>query len=471
MEKKRLKNAYLVLPVASIEADKGIILHGIEVDPQDFDTQYIAISIIDFLAERLAIGQGASGDEINDYVIDRIESLYSKYEEKVLRDVITKILDRLANGPNGFKSFEYAYYDEELGRLVPYQFKLIEWWQPDIGESFIYKATPESVTLFLSMFTIDPVLEHATQSFVIKQLLSQGLVSGAVQFAQKASDTSRAIGAELQNYMLKLRRNPRRKGWVEEVLPKLEEARKHIHKHTEDDQELQDKLQEMLQAESLEPEQQKNLLELKKHVDKCYERHLDLFAQIGGAINKCYEYQSYAFKTPKFTIQVSPEEDLIPRFFDMPLGEVIKMAEKIGCMFLSPSPPQILDIFKLLELYEEYHGREVGTAKQPKPQKIKVSPPPLPEYDPNREAHISEMIVNSVFEGDCSSTMGLLLEMDEGEEKYEYEDYQCAMHVLRTIYRGKESQHPISSKADGEFKHQYAVGTNLELSPNSESKK
>jgi hypothetical protein len=48
---------------------------------------------------------------------------------------------------------------------------------------------------------------------------------------------------------------------------------------------------------------------------------------------------------------------MIPRVMDMPLCEALLMAETIGCRFLGPQEPKVLDLFELFSMFEDVQRR------------------------------------------------------------------------------------------------------------------
>lgn len=464
---KRLKNAYLAMPVANLEVEKGNIfgplLKGYSVDVNELDTQYLAIRLIDFLAERLAIGQGASREEIILRISEYVKSMCPHAKDTLCTAIASRILDRLANGPGGYKAFSSSFYDDGSRQMREYSFRLVEYWQPSIGESHVYKATPEGVTLFLSMFTIDPILEHAAQNFLIKHLLETGHISGAVEVARRASGISIATRAELQSRILDLKRNPRKQGWVDDAIDRLEGARQHILTRYEEESLLLGTISDMMEAEQ-ESKQLADLIKLKNIVEKCYEDHLELDTLIANAVQSFYHYHAYAFSTPNISIRISPEEQVIPRIMDMPLGGALQMAETIGCHFLGPQEPKVLDLFELFSMFEDAQRREMADSGKGEPDVADVDASFLRDFDEEREGRIRDLVASYIDSGQASSASSILNRMDEGDSCFKRDDYAAALHVLRSVFR-RESELHFETVPEGYFKHRFAVGMELAVMP------
>lgn len=461
---KRQGNAYLAMPVAAMEVEKGSMFKEMGLELTRIDTQYLAIMCIDFLAERLASGQGATREEIIELGVCWMEEMNPDTPPKKRETVIMKLLDRLANGADGYKSFSYPYFDSQYQRFLTHRFKLVEWWQPGLGEPHVYKATPEAVTLFLSMFTIDPVLEHAAQNYLIRHLLESGQVSGAVEVARKASGTSRAIRATLQNKLLELRRNPRKKGWVDDVLPRLKEARDHIQERLKEEGQLQRKIDDMLAASDPDAKEQHDLLKLRTVVGDCSTRHLELVGQIVDAIDGFHAYQAYAFKSPRVSVHISPETDILPYVMDMPLAVVAQMSEEKSCRFLGPVVPKVLDLFELCNIFQKSRERqEEGALKTPEVREM--DDVWTSSFDPECEERIRNLVQKLVLRGKAGSTSEVLQAMD-GTDGLVFRDYLCAMHVMRTIFR-HETPLGIEAEVQGLFDHAIARGSDLALRPSS----
>lgn len=461
---KRLKNAYLTLPLASIEIEKGTVLKskGQKIDLEKLDTQFLSMKLIDFLAERLAAGQGASADEIHSCLTPYLETMCPSTTEDERIFVTTRILERLANGSDGYRAFRHTFFNPSTNEHALSTYKLIEWWQPEFGEAHVYKATPEAVTLFLSMLTIDPILEHAAQNFLIKHLLKAGHVAGAVEVAKKASGTSRGIQATIQNRLLELRRNPRKSGWVDDILPRLKEATDHVDQRLAEERVLLETIGEMLGVNELETEQHSGLIRLKNLVEECLRRHLALSCQISDAVDHFHEYQVYAFKSPRLSVKVSPERDLLPDILDMRFSDAIDMSEMIGCHFLGPTPPKVFDMYELLEMYFDYHSRTAETAIKRTP-KIEEDDISLQiGINPYQEERIRLWIVELVASGQAKDFKGVLQCLEAARESPESDDITCTIHVMKTIFRA-EVELGIEAVLEGEFEHKYAAGKNLAL--------
>jgi hypothetical protein len=465
---KRLKNAYLAMPAAGLEVEKGNIfgplLKGHAIEAGDLDTQYLAIRLIDFLAEKLAVGQGASREEIILRISEHVQAMCPQAEGTVCSAVASRVLDRLANGPDGYKAFSYAFHDEESGKMREYSFRLIEYWQPNLAEAHVYRATPEAVTLFLSMFTIDPILEHAAQNFLIKHLLETGHVSGAVEVARRASGISTATQAELQSHILDLKRNPRKQGWVDTIIDRLEKARVHVLARYEEESALLESISDMMNAGRENGPQLAALIKLKSIVEKCYEDHLRLGAQIPEAIEAFHRYHAHAFFTPKLTVRISPEEQIIPRIMDMPLGKALQMADDIGCFFLGPQEPKVLDLFELFSMFEDVQYREMSETHKEEPDVSDVDAGVLNEFDEEREGRLRDLVEMYVFTKNISSASGIMNSMDHEDGRFEKEDYVVVLHVLRSVFR-RESELRMDTAPEGVLKHRFAVGTDLAVRP------
>ncbi len=466
---QRLKNAYLAMPVAGLEVEKGNIfgplLKGHPVEAHELDTQYLAIRLVDFLSERLAVGQGASRDEIIERISGYVKTMCPRAGEALCAAIASRVLDRLANGPEGYKAFSYPFYDAESREIREYSFRLVEYWQPSLGEAHVYRATPEAVTLFLSMFTIDPILEHAAQNFLIKHLLETGHISGAVEVARRASGISTATQADLQSRVLDLKRNPRRRGWVEDVINRLEEARKHILARYEEEGALLKTISEMMEADQERRQQLADLVKLKGIVETCFEAHLNLGTHVAEAIQAFHRHHAHAFFTPSISVRISPEEQVIPRIMDMPLGEALRMADSIGCHFLGPQEPKVLDLFELFGMFED--AQEMTEARKEEPDVVDVDASALNVFDEEREGRLRELVASYVHAEHIPRASAILGRMDADACRFEKDDYAAALHVLRSVFR-RESELGIEAVPEGTFRHRFAAGMDLSVSPAGE---
>jgi hypothetical protein len=249
---------------------------------------------------------------------------------------------------------------------------------------------------------------------------------------------------------------------VDDILVRLNEATNHIDQRLSEERALLESIGEMLEAKDLEVEQQGDLIRLKTVVEECMVRHLALSVQINDTVEEFHKYQAYAFRSPRLSIRISPEKDLLPNVLDMLFGDAIAMAGEIGCHFLGPKPPKVLDLHELFDMYVEFHDRKGGGAGTEKPQVEEADVCARLGIDPQREERIRLMIVEMVTSGRARDIVSILDRIDEAECPPEADDVICAMHVLKTIFR-EEVPLGIEASIKGEFEHKYAVGTNLTL--------
>jgi hypothetical protein len=104
---------------------------------------------------------------------------------------------------------------------------------------------------------------------------------------------------------------------VDDILVRLNEATSHIDQRLGEERALLESIGDMLEAKDLEAEQQGDLIKLKTVVEECMVRHLALSVQINDTVDEFHKYQAYAFRSPRLSIRISPEKDLLPNVLAM----------------------------------------------------------------------------------------------------------------------------------------------------------
>ena len=270
------QNALLIRPIIEIESDKNILFKDLEFDRERFDTQYLALQIIDYIAERNAIGEGATREDIIDNCADAVLGMVPTMTEANVKQVLCKILDRLTNTSQKRAKFEYHYYDSEQGFFRDQTFWLLEYKQAEVHEPFAYFVTVEAMTLFASMLNVDIMLQQEAQEYMIRNLLEKGRIKDSVDLAQSAKNLSRDHALFLRQRILLIQRNPRQKGWLDEVRPRLEESRDHIKRRFDEEHEILKRI-DAIRETSAGEENEDSLVELRMVVNGCKARHQDLY--------------------------------------------------------------------------------------------------------------------------------------------------------------------------------------------------
>jgi len=455
------QNALLIRPIIEIESDKNLLFKDLEFDRERFDTQYLALQIIDYIAERNAIGEGATREDIVDNCADAVLSMAPTMTESNVKQVLCKILDRLTNTAQKRAKFEYHYYDSEQGVFRDQTFWLLEYKQAEVHEPFAYFVTVEAMTLFASMLNVDIMLQQEAQEYMIRNLLEKGRIKDSVDLAQSAKNLSREHALFLRQRILLIQRNPRQKGWLDEVRPRLEESRDHIKRRFDEEHEIVKRI-DAIRETSAGEENEANLVELRMVVNGCKARHQDLYMCVISALDAFVENQITSLQTIKPSLLPEFETQIIPPIMTRPLKDMVQMSQDAAQAFCAVEPPKVLDLFVLFELLENaQQPSEKEQVHEEQWEADDVENILLDRFDLNMQKTIRDWLAAKLRADKKLSIAEIIQEID-GQDEVDDRNVLCALFQIYSAY-SDETIFSAKSDPEGIFEHRLASGDNLAL--------
>jgi len=457
---KQQQNALLIRPIIEVESDKGRIFNDLDIDLASLDTQYLALQIIDYIAERNATGEGASRSDIMMYCSQAVRDMAPKSSDETIGKVIIKTLDRLVNASQKRSKFVFTYFNGEEKRMKEHAFWLVEYKQLNVNEPFTYSVTPSAITLFSSMLTVDLMLQQEAQEAMIARLIEKGRIEESVMLAQSARQASRDLSFFFRQKILLIQRNPRCTGWLDDVNQYIDKAREHISGRLSEEMYLLQKIKTIMETSA--QDKLPRLIELQEILSECRNRHLTLFESVLQSRKIFHNQQLIALHTPRPALLPDLETEILPQLMTRPLKDIFKMAEDINPAFSVVTTPKYLDLLSVFEAMSETRKRNTDIALQDDElEDVDIESLYRDRFSFEQQNQIHQKIKILVESGRAHDTKGILATLEADGDGITNDDALCVIFNISCAYSDQKIFNRPVDPDGKKFTHRTAFGDNL----------
>ena len=216
-------NLALAEPLYRIEFQKNRLAPNHPRLFENLDTWHVSLSILEFVVENMPFAGGVSREEIVEAVAPCVQEMDAELSGTQAAQVAECVLDSLANHQGGYKKFVKVFFDRETRSSRKFMFRLLRLVRE--GEDrFKYVITPEGVTLYLSMLTVDPVSREEADQVMLDHLIATDKFSEAKEYARRTRQHCVKLQGELQDLALAMRNDAGRVNLIQDVTPVLNRA-------------------------------------------------------------------------------------------------------------------------------------------------------------------------------------------------------------------------------------------------------
>lgn len=230
------RNLLLLSPLFQLSANRfrlGGELRNPVLDVAD--TNYMCLRLFDYLIEGAPLQGGRTRRECMARLVECATEMAPLGTQAQLLEVAEIVLGALENSRDHYREFEERYFHAPSRQAKTFRFRLIalELTADDAGE--LLKLTAEGHIAYLAMLDLpadvgEEILQKASQL-----MFERGRYQDALTLIQQARRRSALYRTELRDYVEKVVRNPREVNWVNEVEPRISEARQHVDQRRQDD--------------------------------------------------------------------------------------------------------------------------------------------------------------------------------------------------------------------------------------------
>ena len=216
-------NLALAEPLYRIEFQKNRLAPSHPHLFENLDTWHVSLSLLEYVVENMPFSDGVTREELVEAVVPSVQEMDAALSAEQAALAVECVLDNLTNHQGGYKKFVKVFFDGETRSSRKYMFRLLRLVRE--GEDrFKYVITPEGVTLYLSMLTVDPVSREEADQVMLDHLIATDKFSEAKEYARRTRQHCVKLQGELQDLALAMRTNAGRVNLIRDVVPVLNRA-------------------------------------------------------------------------------------------------------------------------------------------------------------------------------------------------------------------------------------------------------
>ncbi|MBV8455017.1 MAG: hypothetical protein JO122_00185 [Acetobacteraceae bacterium] len=230
--------------------------------------------------------------------------------------------------------------------------------------------------IHIGMLDLDDAFAAEIEAEIIRRAIARGRFDDAVDAATRALKRSQKFRADLVGHLIQARRSADGAGWVENALPLLEEARRHLEERQRDDQAVILAVEDKIGTLEDDAPSLAKAVRVRELVGDCRRIHAALFVEVCEANEKFRAAQTRTFIARRVEDIPDPEEGVLLPLLRAPIGQLENIALSIGAAFAAPCPRGLLDLAGFwAEIAEETVAEEITEDEAASVQKLEQLPP------------------------------------------------------------------------------------------------
>jgi hypothetical protein len=334
---RRSKTLSYMRPIYELEANKNRYL---ELGLDRYDIFRLISAILDTIITSMGgFLRGASYEQLMDAVQGQIRQTDSTCDTKTIDKVTSLLLDGLTNekardsfrlqvqleGPNG--KLEWA----------PLVFKLVELRDFEGAGEGRYVATAQAINIYLSSLSIEIEGQQAADEAAVQHFIRHGKLQEAELAARTAMMRTVEYAERLRRMVQMIERGVMDIDWVSEVLPKMDEALKHVGERLEAEEKISQEAEKKM--EEADANGRRRLVAIVDQLNGARRQHQILFNLLLHANTRFIEeHASRRFRSAGISEFPRPQNDVLKPLLRLSLGEI---DELLGKQWYVLHPPRI----------------------------------------------------------------------------------------------------------------------------------
>ena len=422
---------------------------------EGLDTQYVALTILDFIMESGALGQGRTRNEILGFGGDVVRGMKPSLTDDSSRTVAREVLDALHNVANRHERFEYTYFDAAKGTNQPYRFALLRYERAE-DEAYYYRATDEGFLVYLSMLDLGAANMQELMDKMLHELIRRGRVSDAVQVSNQAYRQGLRYFEQIRTTLDSATRVPGRVSWITDIEPELERSREHLNKRLSEQQILSGVVVAKL-VDAKDDDARANLAYLNERLEQEKRIGANLDTLLAEAAGRYMKAQAAAFRVRPKQPLPDLEETVLPELLGFDVTTLADAGDRMGYTLLGVDSPRLLDFNTLFERLLEPQPEDIVA---PEEEGERVAIEEIPPHFSKADLKAADEFLRGTFETHAETDILAVLKAAEAAG---HDSRVLAVMAFRMYeaFAPKETPYPVTARAEGRFDHPLVTGSKL----------
>lgn len=426
----QLRSLALARPLVTLEAEKGRLVRDGSQLFDGIDTQYLGLSMIDWVMGESLFKRGVDRVE----AIARVAAMAAPMKTSLSLDERMKIgeviFDAFANISDNQKPFRIEYWDGVAGTMARFEFRLLDFKEVGDGE-FLWQVTREGLLLHLGMLSIAPDIASELERKLLSRLIVEGRVDEAAKMAERARIEAQLFRTDIDNQILWASRGSR-VDWAGVIVPRIAEARARINGRVGLDAEILKVIGERLPDAA--DADRAPLMRVKSIVQGSQRQHLDLDTRLNGATQQYIEFQSARFSIRLPGARVDPQDGILMPLLAADMEAVSAEADNIVRLLNRPTARRLTTLTDVLFMADAAWNSELRRQAETAAEDdlIEEWQPPQDSFPAEIVAGVVEWFDRTLRDG-ASIPTDELLEMAAADGLGPIERRCLALHALHVF--------------------------------------
>lgn len=420
-----LRSLALIEPLQRVEDAKGLLhLHEPSIVDR-IDMRYLALAVIEFLIERMGVGETASRAEVVEYLSGLARLQCTAIIDSDAMALAEHVFDRLTNARERRARFSARLFEPGRPDGVLLEFGLLR--AEALADGTVgYRLTQEAIEVHLSLLAHDPLTATQISEMIVEEFLKRGLYDHAVTAAERTRTNSIRLAEALRLLMAEARRAIRKVLWQDELAPRLEEARTLLDASIVREGGMLAQLNDTA-ADVTDETDRRHIARVRNLLLDVQTRHRRLIVVVHNTAAEYLGLQAEALRLRRMTRLPDLENEILDPLLRAPVGFLSEAASDTFSAISGPLNPIILDIAAAIAAFEPEFGDDELIDEA-----IEIAPPSEPMRLPFDEAMIerAETFARETIASAGSITLGEILDAATSASPGDAIFYRCLFLVL-----------------------------------------
>jgi hypothetical protein len=341
---RQQRNMARLAPLMRLDQQKNIALRAVpETIRERIDMKQAILFLLDYVMVQSGLSMGAEPAEVKAAVAEALRIVTPLAEPYAAH--IAEVAHSWLLQPDGRTGiFREDYFDCAEGVWKFEEFRYLRVVVDDVSGKVLLRLGDAGAIIHIGMLDLDDAFAAEIEAEIIRRAIARGRFDDAVEAATRALKRSQKYRADLVGHLLRARRSLDGGGWIENALPLLEEARRHLEERQRDDLAVILAVEDKIGTLQDDIESLGKAVRVRELVGDCRRLHAALFVDVCEANEKFRAVQTRAFAARRVEDIPDPEDAVLLPLLCAPIGRVEERALTIGAAFAAPSPPGLLDL-------------------------------------------------------------------------------------------------------------------------------
>lgn len=334
-----------------------------------YDALALAVKVLDLIIENMGLDHEANRGTVTHALFPLLAAMDAEVGIPVDRarheEMVGRVLSSMRNEVDRRRPFRIVYQDftasgEAVERRLDFRL-VVDEFHPAGGT--VLRLSPQAVNLFLRAMDLDIESEQAAAEAIVKSQLERGRFDDAVSSARNARLQSLRYQEKIVRILLDTRRDLQRVDWKADAPRLLDDALTHIAARLDTEETILGVARQRLSVLQEGDENGRAVAQIRRLVEECRVRHVDLHRKVMEARNVFLDEQErQAFRPSPMVFVPSLHDDVLAPLLRASVTQARSVLTRSLSALGGAQPPKLLALNDLVR-WQLHPRRRVGAGE------------------------------------------------------------------------------------------------------------